>query len=75
MQTTDSSFCSQMKEKRLRFDVQHVLSRLKIVVMEHRKSIVYCGAEEDDVAALRTHDESFCGYAPAPGDSEVLSMS
>ena len=60
MQTTDSSFCIQMKEKRLRLDVQHVLSRLKLVVMELRKSIMY-SAEEDDVAARRAHDKSFRG--------------
>ena len=53
-----------MKEKRLRFHVQHVLSGLKVVATERRESIEYCGAEED---------ESFCGYAPAPGDSESES--
>ena len=61
MQTTDSSFYSQMKEKRLRFDMQHVLLRLKVVVTECRKRIVYCSAEEDEVAAPRAHDEIFCG--------------
>ena len=61
MQTTDSSFYSQMKENRLRFDVQHVLLRLKVVVTERRKRIVYCSAEEDDAASPRAHDESFCG--------------
>ena len=70
MQTTNLSFRSQIKEKRLGFDVKHILWSLKVVVMEHKKSIVYCGAEEDDVAALRAHDESFYGYAPVPGDSE-----
>ena len=59
MQTTDSYFYSQMKEKRLRFDVQHVLLRLKVVVTERRKRIVYCSAEEDDVAAPRAPEEIF----------------
>ena len=61
MQTTDSSFYSQMTEKRLRFDVQHVLLLLKVVVTVRGERIVCCGAEEGDVAAPRAHDESFCG--------------
>ena len=43
--------------------------------MERRKSIVHCGADEDDVAALRVHGESFYGYAPVPCDGESESCS
>jgi len=33
--------------------------------MDRRKSLLYCGAEEDDVLALREHDETFYGFRSA----------
>ena len=38
--------------------------------MDRRKSLVYCGAEEEDVEALREHDASFYGFSEAAVSSE-----
>ena len=38
--------------------------------MDHRKSLVYCVAEEEDVEAFREHDASFYGFSEAAVSSE-----
>jgi len=43
--------------------------------MDRRKSLVYCGAEADDITALRSQDESFYGFVSESGSTSSDSDS